>query len=355
MKRALRVIGIGMAVIVALVAVFSVVMFAAGGDFSLNLPVEHTEEFVPDPNVRYPSRLRVDGNEIVDERGVAVRLRGLMAADPAVLRDKGRHKRRFYAQMAQDGAKVLRVPVHPENWVEDPDYLWRYLDPVVTWAGELGLYVIIDWHYIGNPVTGEGQNMPDIDRDPMELSAEFWDLVARYFRSAPHVILELYNEPADINASAWHSAAAELLSRVRDQGAQQLVIIGGIEYSRDLSWVLNDPFRDKAVAYAAHIYPAHAAALWNHWFGRVAVEYPVIVTEWGFMQPGETSPAQEAEAPYLLGRAHDYGRRFMRYLDERDIGWVACWYDDEWLPSMFTSGWETTTTYGAFVLDLLQG
>lgn len=354
MRRALRILGIAFGGFLAVVILFSVIMFAAGGSFSISLPVERTEEFVPDPDVSYPPRIRVDENRLVDAAGNTVRLRGLMPADPAVLRDKDRHGRAFYAELAGHGAKAVRVPVHPDEWVTDSDYLWRYLDPIVTWAGELGLYVIIDWHYIGNPVTGEGHNMPDIDRDPMELSREFWELTADFFRTAPHVIFELYNEPASITAESWRGAAVELLGTVRDQGAEQLVIVGGIDYSRDLSWVLENPIADDAIAYATHIYPAHAAALWDHWFGRVAAEYPVLVTEWGFMQPGEQSAAAEAEAPYLVGTAEGYGRRFMDYVDERGIGWIACWYDDEWLPPMFAAGWEDRTRYGSFVLDRLR-
>jgi hypothetical protein len=44
----------------------------------------------------------------------------------------------------------------------------------------------------------------------------------------------------------------------------------------------------------------------------------------------------------------------MSYLDERDIGWVACWYDDEAEPPMLQSEWEGYTDYGEFVMERLR-
>lgn len=57
---------------------------------------------------------------------------------------------------------------------------------------------------------------------------------------------------------------------------------------------------------------------------------------------------------YLVGSQKTYGEPFMEYLDQRGIGWVACWYSDEWEPTMFASGFEQLTPYGEFVLDKLQ-
>lgn len=98
------------------------------------------------------------------------------------------------------------------------------------------------------------------------------------------------------------------------------------------------------IAYASHIYPAHAAASWNAWFGEVSANYPVLVTEWGWM---EASPANPTD--YLVGSAASYGEPLLSYLEAHDIGWIACWYDDEWLPAMFKAGSSELNAYGKFV------
>jgi endoglucanase len=120
--------------------------------------------------------------------------------------------------------------------------------------------------------------------------------------------------------------------------------VGGVEYSKNISWVLEQPVDFKNIAYAAHIYPSHSPLYWDEWFGEVSKTYPVLVTEWGWL---ETSPDHDTD--YLVGSATSYGEPFLNYLDEREIGWVACWYDDQWLPAMFEDGFLEMTGYGKFV------
>jgi len=320
-----------------------------GGHFSINLPVIHKSEFATQDIVQFPGRLYARGNQIVDANGQAVLLKGLMPPDPVKVRQDGDFNREFFAGMAGTGANVIRIPVHPENWVHDPDYLWRYLDPIIAWAGESHMYVIIDWHYIGNVVTGAGPQMPHLEANPKALTLEFWRSTAHYFRNTPNVIFEIFNEPQSIDANEWRSNANEIIQAIRAQGADQLVVVGGIDYGKDLSWVLEQPVADGNVAYASHIYPAHAAASWPHWFGDVAAQYPVLITEWGFMDDNG-DPSQN----YLFGDQSTYGEPFLGYLRGRNIGWVACWYDDEWLPPMVTEGKKGYTKYGKFVVQQLM-
>lgn len=216
-------------------------------------------------------------------------------------------------------------------------------------TGENGMYVVIDLHYIGNIATGAGDEMIVLEEmTPRELSLAFWTQTKAYFKVAPHVIFEIFNEPAHIQAESWRENAQVLIGAIRAQGADQLIIAGGVEYSRDLSWVLDCPLQDSNLAYAAHIYPSHSQALWDYWFGDAAERYPVLLTEWGFMQPDG-----ELKHDYLVGDAESYGEPLLAYAGERLSGWVACWYDDAWYPPMFTKGMKEATALGEFVLDRL--
>ena len=327
-----------------------VILQALGlGQFRLTLPVEHESEYVPAPNISYPPALQVEGNRLVDGRGEAIRLRGVMIPDPYRLEGENRFNPELIAEIRATGANVIRIPVHPENWQHDPDYLWRYLDPLVSWAGEAGLYAIIDWHYVGNIATGVGDQMPDLETPPQELTDEFWQITAGYFRKAPHVIFEAFNEPESISAEAWRLSAGEIVRLIRGQGAGQVIIVGGIDFGRDLSWVLQNPIEAGNIAYASHIYPAHSRSRWDDWFGEVAEKHPVLITEWGFMDEN-----RKDGPPYLAGNEESYGRPFLDYLEERQMSWVACWYDDQWLPAMFTGDGKAATRYGEFILRELS-
>lgn len=317
------------------------------GNLSINLPVKHKPAFEADSST-YPTRLSVKDNLLVDENEEIVTLRGLMPADPAVLRREGRFERAFFDEMAGTGANVIRLPIHPERWEHDPDYLWRYLDSAVTWNGENGVYTIIDLHFIGDIGIDRGLQMPDIRSPSNDFALAFWQQVAAYFKDTPHVIFEIFNEPAGISAADWRASAQVLVDAIRSTGADQLIIVGGTEYSRDLSWVLEEPIHGANIVYAAHIYPAHSRYSWDRWFGDVAEKYPVVVTEWGWM---ESDPS--GEQSYLVGNSNSYGEPFIDYLDQRGIGWVACWYDDEWKPAMFEADFEELTPFGEFVLRRL--
>jgi endoglucanase len=252
-------------------------------------------------------------------------------------------------EIAAMGANIIRVPVHPGNYVNDADYLWRYLDPIVKWAGKEGMYVAIDWHFIGNVATGAGDQMPDdLKENPKDLTLAFWKLTASYFKDTPNVIFEIFNEPQSISADVWQANADEIVNLIRGQGANQLIIVGGIDFGRDLSWVLDNPIKDTNIAYASHIYPIHETSGYDTWFGDTAAQYPVLITEWGFMDS-----SSDPSLDYLVGTADQYGSDLMTYLDDRGIGWIACWYDDVWVPVMFEKGGKVLTKEGEFIKGLL--
>jgi hypothetical protein len=49
---------------------------------------------------------------------------------------------------------------------------------------------------------------------------------------------------------------------------------------------------------------------------------------------------------YLSGDARTYGQPLMSYLTQRGVGWVACWFDDEWQPAMLLPGGHGYTPWG---------
>ncbi len=318
-------------------------VLSRSGHLTFTPPVTHKTTFSSDTR-SFPSQISVAGNILVTDTGKKIILKGLMPADPAVLNRKGKFNQDFIKEMRDTGANVIRIPVHPENWEQDPDYLWRYLDPLVAWSGELGMYAIIDLHFIGNVETGAGEQMPDIHTPSKDFTLAFWRMIANYFKDTPNVIFEIVNEPESISPSVWRQTASEITTTIRTAGANQLIVAGGVEFSKDISWVLDQPIHDKNIAYAAHIYPSHTSFYWNGWFGEVSKTYPVLVTEWGWL---ETSSDQKTE--YLIGSAASYGEPLLGYLDEREIGWVACWYDDQWMPAMFKADFLEITGYGNFV------
>jgi endoglucanase len=307
--------------------------------------VEEGRGLVPGANAWWPSQLQVKGNRLVNGAGEVIRLKGLMIPDPARVTADGHYTRALFETMQRTGANVIRIPVHPQHWAKDPDYVRRHLDPAVRWAGDLGMYVILDWHSIGNVLTGYAPQVPELFCHTEAMTLNFWKVVAGHFKSAPHVIFEVFNEPKSISAADWRRAADRLVRLIRAQGAGQIIVVGGLEYGRELDWALKEPVTGANIAYASHIFPSHPRSGWDHDFGNVAARHPVLITEWGFIDKTQTPNPPDA---YLSGDVATYGEPLMSYLAERGIGWVACWFDDQWQPAMLLPGDRGYTSWGKF-------
>ena len=294
---------------------------------------------------QWPSPLHSKGNRILNARAEVVRPKGLMIADPAKVAGQGRFTRALFESMRATGANVIRIPVHPQHWTNDPDYLSRYLEPAVRWSGDLGMYVILDWHSIGNVLSGYAPQVPELFCHTDAMTTDFWERVAAHFKDAPHVIFEIFNEPQNISAADWRRCANRLVKLIRSRQAVQLIIVGGLEYGRELDWVLREPVTGENVAYASHIFPSHPQSGWDRDFGNVAARYPVVITEWGFIDKKQKANPSDT---YLCGDARTYGQPLMSYLAQRGVGWVACWFDDEWQPAMLLPGGHGHTPWGEF-------
>jgi endoglucanase len=314
-------------------------------------PGPHPGALDPVSRSRWPSRLLAQGNRLVNSAGEVIRLKGLMIPDPARVAGEGRYTRALFETLRATGANVVRIPVHPQHWSKDPEYLTRYLDPAVRWTGELGMYVILDWHSIGNVLTGYAPQVPQLFCHTEAMTTNFWERVAGRFNDAPHVIFEIFNEPQNISAADWRRCANRLVAAIRAQRARQLIIVGGLEYGRDLDWVLREPVAGENLAYASHIFPSHARSGWDHDFGSVAKRHPVVVTEWGFIDQTQTPRPPDV---YLSGDARTYGEPLMSYLDGRGIGWVACWFDAQWQPAMLLPAGQGYTRWGSFAAGELR-
>ena len=346
MKKIIKRVFLALAIIICIliIAILAFVFFG-GGTLITPIPKKDHYELVVD--AKYLPKLAVDGNLIIDETGRKVSLEGLMVTELQRLSTKKNFSKEYFEEVFSCGGNVIRIPIHPESWLSDEYYLWRYLDPVVTWAIENEKYIILDLHFIGNIINGSGSEMQDVGENPLEFSKDFWHLVASYFSDVPNAIFEIYNEPASINAKDWTASAEELISTSRRTGAKQLILVSGIDYSYDLSCWENVTILDENIAYVAHVFPNRYG--WEQNLKKISEERPVVVTEWGYI-----SEKEYAKQSYLIGSREEYGKPFYDFMTENNIGWVACWYDDVWEPQIFRPQTKELMDWGEFALEILK-
>lgn len=136
--------------------------------------------------------------------------------------------------------------------------------------------------------------MPDADHSP-----DFWRSVAAAYKGDRSVLFDLYTEPHDVGWACWENGCQiedadvgsyraagmrELVAAVRSTGAEQPVLVPGVDWARNL---------DRWLAHLPHD-PAHAEVASNHTYnfaacystcradlGRIVARHPVVTGELG--------------------------------------------------------------------------
>ena len=307
------------------------------------------------PGARRLPLVSVRGNRFVDPEGKTLLLRGLSIADPDKIEAQGHWSKALFLRVKETGAAIVRIPVHPIAWRErGPAAYLALLDSAVAWCTECGMYVIIDWHSIGNLKS-------ELFQDPMYRTTPgetflFWRTIARHFRghNTP-AMYELFNEPTlwsdqlgRMTWDEWKAINEECIALIRSFDPEKIPLVAGMDWAYDLSPLRINPVDAPGVAYVTHPYPHKRTPPWEpKWeenFGFAADRFPVIATEIGFTLGKEGMADNGA-----------YGAAIVAYLEGRGISWVAWVFDPEWSPAMITS-WETygLTECGAFFRDALQ-
>jgi endoglucanase len=245
------------------------------------------------------------------------------------------------------GVDAVRLPLNEACWngesYVNPKYAGRNyrlaVDKYVKLLIANGMIVIVDLHWTDGRYTGRSSGCSSalaVCQKPMPDAAEsipFWTSVASTFRDNKNVIFDLFNEPFPDRAlrsptAAWQcwlrggrycsagihypvAGMQTLVNTVRATGANNVIMLGGLNDSTDLTgWLRyepDDPDRDLVVSW--HSYKStscSAEKCWNAQVLPVIAQVPVIVDEIG---------EHDCHS--------DYVRPLMRWLDRHKTGYLA--------------------------------
>jgi len=305
-------------------------------------------------------KIHVKGNAFLKEDGTKIVFRGVNASDPAKLVRNGHWNKAYFDEAEKWGANIIRFPIHPEQWRMhgETEYL-QFLDQGVAWATEHNLYVIMDWHSIGNLRSSLYQNS-SYDTDLKE-TFRFWKTMSEHYKGNTTVaFFELYNEPTTIHGQLgtcswqqWKEIMEELIIIVRANGSETIPLIAGFDWAYDLKEVKANPIKADGIGYVSHPYPQKREKPWeDKWtsdWGFVAEKYPVMLTEVGFCGADDRG----AHIPVISDES--YGDALVSYCDKRGISYVIWVFDPNWAPMMFSDWNFTPTRQGLYFKKVLQG
>jgi len=324
-----------------------------------------------------PSPLKVVNTQLMNSQNGPVRLRGVNTACLEWTSDGEGHILDTVKTAIRDWrVNIIRLPLAQDRWFgkapeqKDGGRAYRALvKQVVDMCAGQGCYIMLDLHWSDAGEWGKqiGQHqMPD------QNSVTFWKDLASTYKNHPAVLFDLYNEPHDISWDIWHDGGMvtekdrrtgeaktyqavgmqALLDTVRGTGAQNVVVVGGLDWAYDFSGILagrqlSDP-KGNGVIYANHAYPfkGENVPAWIARMEKAAQKLPVIVSEFG-SEPGRSTSGEMSE---------QWVRQVLQVLHDHDWNWTA-WDLHPYAGPRLISDWNYTPTpyFGVWVRQALLG
>lgn len=155
----------------------------------------------------------------------------------------------------------------------DKEQLKQLVRDGVSYATELGMYVIVDWHILS-------------DCDPNQNKDEaiaFFREMSEAFADNDNVLYEICNEPN--SGTSWDSIksyAEEVIPVIREQKPNAVILIGTPTWSQEIDKAAASPLTFDNVMYTLHFYAGtHKDDLRNRLETCAQNNLPVFVSEFG--------------------------------------------------------------------------
>lgn len=301
-----------------------------------------------------PGGYYVQGNKIYDENGNVHVFRGLARPSHEWTPQGENVSLADFQKIKGWGANVTRLSLNQGFWLPghvryDGQYQ-QNIDQAIQWALQAGLDVILDLHWSDrgdmNNWDTKQQRMAD------QNSVKFWQSVAEKYKNNGRVLFELYNEPRDVSWQVWRSGGdsgegfqavgmQQLYDTVRATGAQNLVLIGGLDWAFDLSGVTQNRIQGTNIVYVTHPYDFESKqpGTWEQKFGFLAATDPVFITEFG-----------------SFDCSTNYTSQLLDYAKQRGMSWTGwAWYPGGCgFPALITNWNGDPSAPGQIVKSALQ-
>ena len=332
----------------------------------------------PPQAAKAPKELHTAGTKVLDSDGKEVWLQGVNAGGMESVAKDSHVLKSVEVGIDDWKSNVIRLPVKSNFWFGHGPYQphdggegYRLMvDQAVTLASNRGAYLLLDLHRF---------------RAPEQEDIDFWKDAAARYKNNPAVIFDLFNEPHDVPWDIWrnggtvgekksgvdesaflsadekakanagfHSVGMQaLLDTVRGTGARNVVVVGGLAWSGDLSGVTKGyALEDKTgngIMYGWHNYNWH-----KNWQGRVGdalLKYPIFVGEVGCdINKMKFIPLQDQEDPYT------WFPDMIGFIQKNHLNWTAWCLHPKATPILITD-WNYTPSpfWGVPVKEALAG
>ncbi len=221
--------------------------------------------------------LRVQGADLVDSKGEKFQLYGMSTHGIAWF-PQYVNKETFRTLRDDWGSNCVRIAMYTDEYNGycsggNKEELKKLVENGVSYATELGMYVIVDWHVLN-------------DKNPNAYKAEaeqFFDEMAEKWKDQNNVIYEICNEPnSGVTWEEIKSYGDQIIPVIRKHDSDAVIIVGTPTWSQDVDQALKNPLKYENVMYALHFYAGtHTDWLRNRAEECVKQGLPVFISEFG--------------------------------------------------------------------------
>ncbi|MCM1467945.1 MAG: cellulase family glycosylhydrolase, partial [Alistipes sp.] len=255
----------------------------------------------------FRGKLSVKGTNLVDKDGNTVQLHGVSTHGIAWFPDYVNYES-FKTLRDEFGANVVRLAMYTaENggYCTDgnKDSLKKLVNDGVSYATQLDMYVIIDWHILS-------------DNNPNTYKTEalaFFDEMSKKHADNDHVIYEICNEPN--GGTSWEevkSYAAEVIAAIRKNDKDAVILVGTPTWCQDVDKAAASPLEGDNLMYVFHFYAAtHKDDLRNRMKAAIDGGLPVFISEFSICDASGNGGLDYDSAGKWLDVINEYGLSYV--------------------------------------------
>jgi endoglucanase len=215
---------------------------------------------------------------------------------------------------ASIGADIVRVVIFSGLGDDNKTTL---IDSLIKTATARGLYVLIDWHGIGNPSSTQSR------------AVTFFDWISKTYGNQNNILYEPFNEPDNTvtwtNIRNYHQV---IVNTIRANDPDGIILLGNEGWDKQplksggAQRIKDNPVIGTNLMYTVHVYAeeleTYAGLNSLTSLTNAANIIPIFVSEWGYYS--------------YLGSANgikpELGQVWVDKMRQLDISWIAWWFVD---------------------------
>jgi len=260
--------------------------------------------------------LHVSGTSLCDSSGTPIQLKGVsthgLSWFPEYVNADA------FSSLRSFGVNTIRLAMYTSEYNGycsggNQSSLKALVKQGIRYATEQDMYVIVDWHVLN-------------DRNPniyIEEAVSFFNEISSQYAGQGNIIYEICNEPN--SGAAWYDGsgndiktyAERVISTIRSNDANAVIIVGTPTWSQDVDVVASNPLdtsRYSNIMYALHFYAAtHTDFLRNKLISAHNQGLPIFVSEFSICEASGNGRNDTSSAGQWMDLLNSYGISYVAW------------------------------------------